>query len=105
MGIIMEYQELSRKYNFLLEKVDQLTQENRRLKAKLGLQEPPTLRDTTQPIQMEIAVPDSELNNVTPHAKITSTSDSISKISLFMSLFRGRDDVYARRGKRLWTLR
>ena len=95
--MIMEYQELVRKYNILLEQVDQLTQENRRLKAKLGLQEPPTLRDTTQPIQMEIAVPDGESNNAKPHANTTSASDSISKIRLFMSLFRGRDDVYARR--------
>ena len=70
--MIMEYQELVRKYNILLEQVDQLTQENRRLKAKLGLQEPPTLRDTTQPIQMEIAVPDGESNNAKPHANTTS---------------------------------
>ena len=93
----MEYQELLRKYNILLEQVDQLTKENRRLKAKLGLQEPPTLRDTTQPIQMQIAVPDGESNNLKPYANITSSSDSILKISLFMSLFKGRKDVYARR--------
>jgi superfamily II DNA or RNA helicase len=93
----MEYQELLRKYNILLEQVDQLTKENRRLKAKLGLQEPPTLRDTTQPIQMQIAVPDGESNSLKPDANITSSSDSILKISLFMSLFKGRKDVYARR--------
>jgi superfamily II DNA or RNA helicase len=93
----MEYQELLRKYNILLEQVDQLTKENRRLKAKLGLQEPPSLRDTTQPIQMQIAVPDGESNSLKPDANITSSSDSILKISLFMSLFKGRKDVYARR--------
>jgi hypothetical protein len=70
----MEYQELFRKYNILPEQVDQLTQENRRLKAKLGLQEPPTLRDTTQPIQMEIAVPDGESNDVKSHANINSVN-------------------------------
>ncbi len=93
----MEYQELLEKYNILIEQVDQLTKENQRLKAKLGFQEPPTLRDISQPIQMEISVPDDESNNVKPHANITSASDSISKIRLFMSLFRGRNDVYARR--------
>ena len=56
----MEYQELLEKYNILIEQVDQLTKENQRLKAKLGFQEPPTLRDISQPIQMEISVPDDE---------------------------------------------
>jgi hypothetical protein len=92
----MEYQELYRKYNFLLEQVDRLTRENRRLKAKLGLQEAQALRNTTQAIQME-CVPNGETNEVKSLADVCSGSDSISKIRLFMSLFRGRKDVYARR--------
>ena len=96
MGIIMEYQELFKKYNSLLEQVDQLTRENRRLKAKLGLQEAQAPRNTTQAIQMEF-VPDGESNDIKPLIDINSTSNSTSKIRLFMSLFKGRKDVYARR--------
>jgi hypothetical protein len=92
----MEYHELFKKYNSLLEQVDQLTRENRILKAKLGLQEPQALRNTTQAIQME-CVPDGEINDVKPLTDLCSASDSISKIRLFMSLFKGRKDVYARR--------
>jgi superfamily II DNA or RNA helicase len=92
----MDYRKLLEKYNILLEQVDRLTKENRRLKAKLGLQEPQALRNTTQAIQME-CVPDGETNDVKPLAGVCSASDSISKIRLFMSLFKGRKDVYARR--------
>ena len=92
----MEYQELFKKYNSLLEQVDQLTRENRRLKAKLGLQEAQTPRNTTQAIQMDL-MPDGESNDIKPPININSTSDSILKIRLFMSLFKGRKDVYARR--------
>lgn len=98
MGVIMEYKELFKKYNSLLDKVDQLIRENRRLKTKLGLQEAQSLRNTTQAIQME-CVPDGETNDVKPLADVCSASDSISKIRLFMSLFKGRKDVYARRWK------
>lgn len=94
----MEYKELFKKYNSLLDKVDQLIRENRRLKTKLGLQEAQSLRNTTQAIQME-CVPDGETNDVKPLADVCSASDSISKIRLFMSLFKGRKDVYARRWK------
>jgi hypothetical protein len=92
----MDYRKLLEKYNILLEQVDRLTKENRRLKAELGLQEPQSLRNTTQAIQME-CVPDGETNDVKPLADVCSASDSISKIRLFMSLFKGRKDVYARR--------
>ncbi len=97
MGIIMEYQELFRRYKILLEKTDQLRQENRKLKARLGLQETPRLQGTTPPVKMGKVGPAGESKNVQPHAGITTASDSISKIRLFMSLFKGRGDVYAKR--------
>jgi hypothetical protein len=93
----MDHKNILEKYNILLEKVNWLTEENRRLKAKLRLQEAQNLQVNTRPIQMEISVPDSESIDAKPNANITSASDSISKIRLFMSIFRGRDDVYARR--------
>ena len=92
----MYYRKLLEKYNILLEQVDRLTKENRRLKAKLRLQEQTALRNTTQAIQME-CVPDGETNDVKPLADVCSASDSISKIRLYMSLFKGRKDVYAKR--------
>lgn len=92
----MDYRKLLEKYNNLLEQVDRLTKENRRLKAKLGLQEPPALRNTTQTTQMECA-PEGETNDGKPLADLCSASDSISKIRLFMSLFKGRKDANARR--------
>ena len=91
-----DYRKLFEKYNVLLEQVDRLSKENRRLKVKLGLQEAQAPRNTTQAIQMEF-LPDGESNGIKPHINVNSTSDSISKISLFLSLFRGRKDVYARR--------
>jgi hypothetical protein len=92
----MDYGKLLDKYNILLKTVDRLTKENRRLKAELGLQEPQTLQNTTHAIQME-CVPDGETNDVKPLEDVCSASDHISKIRLFMSLFKGRKDVYARR--------
>lgn len=92
----MDYGKLLDKYNILLKQVDRLTKENRRLKTELRLQEPQTLQNTTHAIQME-CVPDGETNDVKPLADVCSASDHISKIRLFMSLFKGRKDVYARR--------
>ncbi len=92
----MDYRQLLEKYNTLLEQVDRLTKENCRLKAKLGLQEAQALRNTTQEVQIEL-VPDGELSDIKHLTHINSTSDSTSKIRLFMSLFKGRKDVYARR--------
>ena len=94
----MDYRKLLEKYNVLLEQVDRLAKENSRLKAKLRLQEAQAPRNTTQAIQMELLT-DGESNDTNPHINIDSTSDSISKILLYMSLFRGRKDVYARRWK------
>ena len=95
-GHTMNYKKLHEKYNILLKEVDRLTKENRRLKAKLGLQEAQATGNTTQAIQME-CVPDGETNDVKSLADVCSASDHISKIRLFMSLFKGRKDVYARR--------
>jgi cell shape-determining protein MreC len=85
----MDYGKLLDKYNILLKTVDRLTKENRRLKAKLGLQEAQALRNTTQAVQIEL-VPDGESSDIKHLTNINSTSDSTSKIRLFMSLFKGR---------------
>jgi len=97
MGITMEYKKLLEKYNALLEQVNRLTKENSRLKFKLRLMESPTVLNTSPVVQAEIYVPEGELNDGNRNTYVNSTSDSLSKIRLFRSLFKGRDDVYAKR--------
>ena len=97
MGITMEYQELLEKYNALLERINRLTKENSQLKAKLGLIESQAFLNTSPAVQAEIYVPEGESNDGNRFTDVNSTSDSPSKIRLFMSLFKGRDDVYAMR--------
>lgn len=94
----MEYKELLEKYNILLNEADRLLKENRILKEILSIAE----LDISN---KDYSIDDSLQNNghgvkvvekttITP---ITHQSDSTEKIKLFMSLFRGRDDVYAKR--------
>jgi len=93
----MEYQELLEKYNALLERVNRLTKENSQLKAKIGLIESQAFLNTSPAVQADIYVSEGESNDGNRHADVNSTSDSPSKIRLFMSLFKGRDDAYAKR--------
>lgn len=82
----MNYQELFKQYNSLLDKYELLLKENSRLKLKLGensIGERPPIHDT-KPIECNPEL--TEINN---------RSDAASKIGLFMSLFKGRQDVYA----------
>jgi superfamily II DNA or RNA helicase len=97
MSITMEYQELLKKYAVLLERVNRLTNENDRLKAKLRLMKSQAFLTTSPAAQAEIYVPEGESNDGNHYTGVTSASDTLSKIRLFMSLFKGRDDVYAKR--------
>lgn len=45
---------------------------------------------------MPIIVPETKAN-LFPEATVTQSSQPDEKLDLFMSLFRGRDDVYAKR--------
>ncbi len=96
MAFETDCNKLLKKYNNLLKQVDRLTKENCQLKTKLGLQESQGLPNAKQTIQLE-CVPDNGTNGVEPHSEVCNSSDSISKIRLFMSLFKGRMDVFARR--------
>ncbi len=93
----MDYNELFEKYNVLLEEVLRLTKENSRLKAQLGLTRSELTRKTPKEIKTAINIPSDESTDKNCCSDVDSTSDSISKIRLFMSLFKGRDDVYAKR--------
>ncbi len=97
MGIAMDYKELLEKYNILLGEVNRLTEENSQLKAQLGLTKSETPQNNASSIKSEINYRDDDSINSDYFSDVNNTSDSLAKISLFMSLFKGRDDVYAKR--------
>ena len=85
------------KYNLLLSENSRLMKENARLKVQLGItkcmpSENPIAESTTEKNMI-----DDEPADTTTFSHVNNTSDSISKIKLFMSLFKGRDDVYAKK--------
>jgi superfamily II DNA or RNA helicase len=93
----MEYGELLKRYNLLLRENTRLTEENNRLKAQLGItQSEPSKNNITQIIHKKTIL-DEESSDSISSSKVNNNSDSTSKINLFMSVFKGRDDVYARR--------
>ena len=96
MGITMEYKKLLEKYNILLEEVNRLTEENNQLKTQLGLTKSEFPQKNAPAKKSEINNRDESINSVS-FTDVNKTSDSLTKISLFMSLFKGRDDVYAKR--------
>ncbi len=97
MGQCMDYKELLEKYNLLLDENSRLIQENNRLKSQLGI----TICSSAGyrfagPNEEENSL-DDEPNRNTSFSRVHNGSDSISKIRLFMSLFKGRTDVYAKK--------
>ena len=84
----MDYRELFEKYNLLLSENRRLIEENDKLRAQLGIVE-------RKPAENSIR--DDEPTDSALFSDVNKRSDSISKIRLFMSLFKGRDDVYAKK--------
>ena len=93
----MEYPDLLEKYNILLEEVKRLKNENRQLKANLGLREFQPFQNTPLLLQQEKNVSADESNSENHCTGVNNSSDAFSKIRLFMSIFKGRKDVYAKR--------
>ncbi len=75
-----EYSDMLEKYNLLLE-------ENKKLKAELAL-----LKDKTG-----LVIPEAEATPQNSISSINKHSSPEEKINLFRSLFKGREDVFARR--------
>lgn len=91
----MEYNELFEKYRKLLEENQRLKNENEDFRKRLGLPLPsPYIKND---VQASIEVNDIQLVEVIKPGHVTNSSSPEDKINLFMSLFRGRDDVYAKR--------
>lgn len=80
--------EIKPSYEQLLAENSSLREENRVLRQRLGIEisEPQPSETTASP---EITF--------FQNATVTQTSSSNEKVDLFMSLFRGRDDIYAKR--------
>ncbi len=93
----MNYQELLEKYNNLIEEVARLKKENSLLKAQLKLPKTDLPGNTPSFITTETNIFEDNSINKNCFSCVNNTSDSISKIRLFLSLFKGRDDVYAKR--------
>ncbi|MBN1930531.1 MAG: DEAD/DEAH box helicase family protein [Desulfobacterales bacterium] len=93
----MDYKELLEKYTILLEEVKRLTKENSRLKAQLEptASEPPGKTPEDKKSVEKTPCGESIAHNF--KSVVDNTSDSDAKIHLFMSLFKGRSDVYAKR--------
>lgn len=88
----MEYEELYRKYQKLLEENKRLKIENEDFKTRLGLALP--LFGSEIHLMEEERVLSDRFND---QEQVTNNSFPQEKINLFKSLVRGRDDVYAKR--------
>ncbi len=90
--------ELHRKYREILAENAALREEVKRLQARLestaAFSTPELIADNPQP--GDVIAPHQTSELAFP-PKITSQSEADEKIRLFLTLFRGRDDVYARR--------
>jgi superfamily II DNA or RNA helicase len=97
MGIVMDYKELLENYTVLLEEVDRLRKEIKHLRTQLEIatSEPPG--NTPEDIKIVEKTPCEESITQNFKSVVDNTSDSSAKIHLFMSLFKGRSDVYAKR--------
>ncbi len=90
---VMNFEELLEKHRALVAENKSLREENETLKAKLGIPE------------IQHVDPDSKINSPSgfaapetdPHSELIKYADPSEKIRLFKSLFKGRDDVYAKR--------
>jgi len=90
--------ELLEKYQALLAENHSLREENEILKARLWITAPPRpepLQDTENHLPLVGATLESPEKNSQP--EIPGRPDRAEKIRLFMSLFKGREDVYAKR--------
>ena len=93
----MDYNELLKKYQLLQTENNLLREEINRLKFQLGIPEQPG-------IPFDFSKPESSPEVIKENYSDTESSLAINnfsapeeKIKLFMSLFKGRDEVYAKR--------
>jgi len=86
----MDFETLLRRHDALLAENEALKEENLSLKIQLGLAEPLERTPLTESAEQEVSL--GEISSL-----VTATADPAEKIRLFMSLFKGREDLYAKR--------
>ena len=89
-GAMMDFKTLLRKHQALLAENKALKEENLSLKARLGLAEPLESRSSPEGVQRDASQAERSFH-------LNAEADPTEKIRLFMSLFKGRDDLYAKR--------
>lgn len=87
------YEELYEKYQKLLEENKRLRIENENYKVQLGL----ALPKFDSEVQSEKEIFSTQSEQFHSLEQVINTSSPQDKINLLMSLFRGRDDVYAKK--------
>jgi superfamily II DNA or RNA helicase len=87
---MMDFKTLLLKHQALLAENQALKEENLALKARLDLAESPESQSSQEGVQQNASRPD-------PLFHLKDRANPTEKIRLFMSLFKGRDDLYAKR--------
>ncbi|MDR4508048.1 MAG: DEAD/DEAH box helicase family protein [Candidatus Brocadiaceae bacterium] len=96
----MNYEELYLKYHALFVENISLKTEINRLKAQRGITErKEAVIHEIKTGNYQTQISDKYKNSKELNSKLNNYSENKDKIDLFMSLFRGRDDVYAKRWK------
>ena len=93
----MDYKELLERYNALLDHLNILTKENIHLRNQLGFPESELVPKIASATSTATDILQGQSTPGGSYPGVDCTSDSLSKIRLFMSLFKGREDVYAKR--------
>ena len=89
-GAMMDFKTLLLKHQALLAENQALKEENLALKARLGLAESPESQSSQEGVQQNASPSE-------PSFPLKAKANPAAKIRLFMSLFKGRDDLYAKR--------
>lgn len=93
----MDFKELFEKYQVLLIENNNLKEEMKSLKAQLGIREQQVASYEFSEHKSAPEMFEQNSFDTVMSSNINNLSDPMEKIKLFMSFFKGRDDVYAKR--------